>query len=66
MADFDIAIIGGGINGAGIIQAPLFMLLPHLEAGELKEILTPWKGRSMRRGEMVSTKWREFSCGRSS
>jgi LysR family transcriptional regulator for bpeEF and oprC len=36
-----------GVNGAGIIQAPLFMLLPHLERGELKEILTPWKVRPM-------------------
>lgn len=36
-----------GVNGAGIVQAPLFMLAPHLESGELKEILTPWKVRSM-------------------
>ena len=36
-----------GVNGAGIVQAPLFMLAPHLEAGELKEILSPWKVRAM-------------------
>jgi LysR family transcriptional regulator for bpeEF and oprC len=36
-----------GVNGAGIIQAPLFMLASHVEAGDLKEILAPWKVRSM-------------------
>ncbi|WP_176053058.1 LysR family transcriptional regulator [Paraburkholderia caribensis] len=36
-----------GVNGAGIIQAPSFMLASHIEAGELKEILAPWKVRSM-------------------
>ncbi|MFP3554024.1 LysR family transcriptional regulator [Paraburkholderia sp. SIMBA_049] len=34
-----------GLNGAGIFQCPLFMLWSHLEVGELKEILTPWKVR---------------------
>jgi LysR family transcriptional regulator for bpeEF and oprC len=32
-----------GVSGAGIIQAPLFMLAPHLAAGDLREILTHWK-----------------------
>ncbi|HXZ07256.1 MAG TPA: LysR substrate-binding domain-containing protein, partial [Paraburkholderia sp.] len=41
------AYVTCGVNGAGIIQAPLFMLASHVEAGELKEILTPWKVRSM-------------------
>ncbi|MFD1561710.1 LysR family transcriptional regulator [Paraburkholderia silviterrae] len=41
------AYVTCGVNGAGIIQAPWFMLLSHLEAGELKEILTPWKVRPM-------------------
>lgn len=36
-----------GVNGAGIVQAPLFMLASYLASGELKEILTPWKVRSM-------------------
>jgi LysR family transcriptional regulator for bpeEF and oprC len=36
-----------GMNGAGIIQAPLFMLASHLRAGELKQILAPWKVRAM-------------------
>jgi LysR family transcriptional regulator, regulator for bpeEF and oprC len=41
------AYVTCGVNGAGIIQAPLFMVVSHLESGELKEILTPWKVRSM-------------------
>jgi LysR family transcriptional regulator for bpeEF and oprC len=36
-----------GVNGAGIIQAPLFMLAPHLAAGDLREILPHWKVRPM-------------------
>ena len=32
-----------GLQGFGLIQAPLFMALPHLEAGELREILPRWK-----------------------
>jgi LysR family transcriptional regulator, regulator for bpeEF and oprC len=41
------AYVTCGVNGAGIIQAPLFMLGSYIEAGELKEILTPWKVRPM-------------------
>jgi LysR family transcriptional regulator for bpeEF and oprC len=36
-----------GVNGAGIIQAPLFMIATHLANGELKKILTPWNVRSL-------------------
>jgi LysR family transcriptional regulator for bpeEF and oprC len=36
-----------GVQGAGIIQAPLFMVASYLESGELKEILKPWKSRPM-------------------
>jgi LysR family transcriptional regulator for bpeEF and oprC len=36
-----------GVHGAGIIQAPLFMVASYLESGELKEILKPRKSRPM-------------------
>lgn len=32
-----------GLQGFGLIQSARFMVLPHLEAGELKEILPAWK-----------------------
>jgi LysR family transcriptional regulator for bpeEF and oprC len=32
-----------GVKGAGIIQSPRFMLLPHLRAGALVEVLPQWK-----------------------
>lgn len=31
------------LEGFGIIQAPLFMVLPHLRSGALKEVLPAWK-----------------------
>ncbi len=31
------------IEGFGLIQAPLFMVLPHLRSGTLKEVLPEWK-----------------------
>ncbi|WP_075358672.1 LysR substrate-binding domain-containing protein [Caballeronia sordidicola] len=34
-----------GVQGAGIIQAPQFMLLPHLRSGTLVEVLPQWKTR---------------------
>src|SRR5258705_8255920 len=36
-----------GVNGAGIIQAPMFMVASHLRAGELVEVLPGWKPRAM-------------------
>ncbi|MGF6904049.1 LysR family transcriptional regulator [Paraburkholderia phytofirmans] len=41
------AYVTCGVNGAGIIQPPLFMVESHVATGELKQILTPWKVRSM-------------------
>lgn len=31
------------LEGFGMIQAPLFMVLPHLRSGALKEVLPAWK-----------------------
>lgn len=31
------------LEGFGLIQAPLFMVLPHLRSGALKEVLPAWK-----------------------
>jgi LysR family transcriptional regulator for bpeEF and oprC len=36
-----------GVKGAGIVQAPQFMLLPHLRSGKLVEVLPQWKPRPM-------------------
>ncbi|SOE94458.1 LysR substrate binding domain-containing protein [Burkholderia sp. D7] len=36
-----------GVKGAGIVQAPQFMLVPHLRSGELVEVLPQWKPRPM-------------------
>jgi len=36
-----------GVQGAGIVQAPQFMLLPHLRSGKLVEVLPRWKTRPM-------------------
>jgi len=36
-----------GVQGAGIIRAPQFMLLPHLRSGALVEVLPQWKTRPM-------------------
>ncbi|MGF6507763.1 LysR family transcriptional regulator [Paraburkholderia sp. 32] len=36
-----------GVSGAGLIQAPRFMLAPYLQSGELVEILADWKPRTM-------------------
>ena len=35
------------LKGVGIIQAPEFMALPHLRSGDLVELLSQWKPRSM-------------------
>jgi LysR family transcriptional regulator, regulator for bpeEF and oprC len=32
-----------GVKGAGIVQAPQFMLLPHLRSGKLVAMLPQWK-----------------------
>lgn len=37
------AYIACGLQGFGLIQPARFMALPHLERGELKEILPAWK-----------------------
>ncbi|MDD2669148.1 LysR family transcriptional regulator [Zoogloea sp.] len=44
--DSDAYIICG-LQGFGLIQPARFMVLPHLEAGELKEILPGWKPPSL-------------------
>lgn len=36
------AYIACGVKGFGLIQAPRFMVLPHLEAGRLVEVLPQW------------------------
>jgi len=36
-----------GVQGAGIIQSPRFMLLPHLRSGALVEVLPQWKPAPM-------------------
>jgi LysR family transcriptional regulator for bpeEF and oprC len=36
-----------GVKGAGIIQSPRFMLLPHLRSGALVEVLPQWKPAPM-------------------
>jgi LysR family transcriptional regulator for bpeEF and oprC len=36
-----------GVKGAGIIQSPRFMLLPHLRSGALVEVLPQWKPTPM-------------------
>jgi LysR family transcriptional regulator for bpeEF and oprC len=36
------AYVTCGINGSGIIQAPLFMLASHIRTGALKQILGQW------------------------
>jgi len=35
------------LNGFGLIQAPRFMLMPHLESGALREVLSQWHPASM-------------------
>ena len=37
------AYVTCAVEGFGIIQAPLFMVLPHLGSGALKEVLPEWK-----------------------
>ncbi|WP_260854615.1 LysR substrate-binding domain-containing protein, partial [Paraburkholderia sp. BCC1884] len=37
------AYVTCGIEGFGLIQPPLFMVLPQLRSGELKEVLTGYK-----------------------
>ncbi len=37
------AYVTCAVEGFGIIQAPLFMVLPHLRSGALKEVLPEWK-----------------------
>jgi LysR family transcriptional regulator for bpeEF and oprC len=37
------AYLSCGVKGAGLIQPPRFMALPHLKSGELVEVLPQWK-----------------------
>lgn len=37
------AYVTCALEGFGLIQAPLFMVLPHLRSGALKEVLPEWK-----------------------
>ncbi|MCA0185143.1 MAG: LysR family transcriptional regulator [Proteobacteria bacterium] len=37
------AYMACGLQGFGLLQAPRFMALPHLENGELQEVLPRWK-----------------------
>ncbi|HVW50044.1 MAG TPA: LysR family transcriptional regulator [Trinickia sp.] len=37
------AYVTCALEGFGLIQAPLFMVLPHLRSGALKEVLPAWK-----------------------
>jgi LysR family transcriptional regulator for bpeEF and oprC len=37
------AYIATGLKGVGMIQAARFMALPHLQSGELVEVLSQWK-----------------------
>ncbi|HTH77059.1 MAG TPA: LysR family transcriptional regulator [Trinickia sp.] len=37
------AYVTCAVEGFGLIQAPLFMVLPHLRSGALKEVLPAWK-----------------------
>lgn len=41
------AYVTCGVKGVGIIQSPRFMLVPHLQKGELVEVLPQWKPRPM-------------------
>jgi LysR family transcriptional regulator for bpeEF and oprC len=41
------AYIHCAVKGFGLIQAPRFMLLPHLESGALREILPQWEPAPM-------------------
>jgi len=36
------AYVACGLQGLGLIQAPRFMVLRHLQSGELKDVLTQW------------------------
>jgi LysR family transcriptional regulator, regulator for bpeEF and oprC len=37
------AYVTCALEGFGLVQPPLFMVLPHLRSGELKEVLPDWK-----------------------
>jgi LysR family transcriptional regulator, regulator for bpeEF and oprC len=37
------AYVAAGLAGLGIIQAPSFMLEPHLASGKLRQVLTGWR-----------------------
>jgi LysR family transcriptional regulator, regulator for bpeEF and oprC len=37
------AYVTCALEGFGLIQAPLFMVLPHVRSGALKEVLPAWK-----------------------
>ncbi|CAN7673946.1 LysR family transcriptional regulator [Trinickia sp. LjRoot230] len=37
------AYVTCALEGFGLVQAPLFMVLPHLRSGALKEVLPEWK-----------------------
>ncbi|MES2353429.1 MAG: LysR family transcriptional regulator [Pseudomonadota bacterium] len=41
------AYLACGLQGFGLIQAPRFMALPHLEAGTLREVLPQWSPTPM-------------------
>ncbi|WP_223963543.1 LysR family transcriptional regulator [Paraburkholderia sabiae] len=42
-ANDDAAYLQCGLNGLGLIQLPRLLALPHLEAGELVEVLGRWR-----------------------
>ena len=46
LSDVDICVMCGA-NGAGVIQAPRFILAPYLESGALVEVLPRWSPRPM-------------------
>jgi DNA-binding transcriptional LysR family regulator len=39
------AYVAAGLAGLGLLQAPLFMVEPHLASGRLRPVLTEWSGK---------------------
>ena len=67
------AYLDCGLKGFGLIQTPRYMALPHLQSGELIEVLPQWKPGAVPmsilypQSRQLSPKVRAFAdCGRAS